>query len=162
MALKPQKAAGNVYCEARMNAANSDYRFNSREKTAEMMNISSCQLMKYELGICKQIPPESVCVMAELYNAPELRSYYCHNQCPIGAIDVKQVDVESLEYITLNILDNMKKLELSKDRLVEIASDGKITEDEEVDFQNIIKHLDNIAKTAQTMKVYAEKELGKR
>jgi transcriptional regulator with XRE-family HTH domain len=157
-----KKKTGNVYRDARLNAAFYDDRFNSREKTADLMNISSAQLMNYELGICKQIPPESVCMMAELYNAPELRSYYCHHQCPIGAIDVSPVYSMQLEGITLNILAEMNMLNKIKDRLIEIAADGQITEDEEEDFNKILKNLDGISQKAQELKVFAEKQRKKR
>ncbi len=162
MGKKPTKAADNIYCQKRLQAALTDYRFNSREKTAEMMNMSLSQLTEYELGTCKRIPPESVCLMAELYNAPDLRSYYCHYQCPIGAIDIHPVYSEQLEGITLNILAEMNMLDRLKNRLIEIAADGQITDDEEADFNKILENLDGISKRAQELKVYAEKNRKKR
>ena len=162
MGQNPTKAADNVYCQARKAAAEFDYRFNSREKTAELMNMSYSQLTEYELGTCKRIPPESVCMMAELYHAPELRSWYCHHQCPIGAIDISPVYSVQLEGITLNILSEMNMLNKVKDRLIEIAADGQITADEKEDFDKILGNLDGIAQRAHELKVWAEKEIGKR
>ena len=162
MAKHPTKAADNIYCQKRLQAALTDYRFNSREKTAELMNMSLSQLTEYELGTCKRIPPESVCLMAELYNAPELRSYYCHHQCPIGEIDVRPVYSEQLESITLNILAEMNMLDRVKTRLIEIAADGQITDDEEEDFNKILENLDGISQRAQELKVWAEKKRNQR
>lgn len=162
MGRKPTKALGNVYCKARLNAAVYNDDFGSREKTAEMLGISPYRLTECELEIGAKIQPENVCMMAELYNAPELRSYYCHNQCPIGAIDVSPVYSMQLEGITLNILAEMNMLNKIKDRLVEIAADGQITEDEEEDFNKILKNLDGISQKAQELKVFAEKQRKKR
>ena len=162
MAKKPTKAASNPLCQARINAAKYDDRFASREKTCELLNISLSQLTEYELGTCKRIPPEMICLMAELYHEPGLRSYYCHYQCPIGAIDVSPVYSDQLEGITLNILAEMNMLSRLKDRLIEIAADGQITDDEEDDFNKILENLDGIAKRAQELKVYAEKTRKKR
>lgn len=161
MGKHPTKAAGNVYCQARIAAAENDYRFNSREKTAEMMNLSLSQLTEYELGTCKRIPPENVCLMSELYNAPELRSHYCHHQCPIGAIDISPVYSDRIESITLNILTELSMLDRVKGRLIEIAADGRVTEDEKEDFEKILSNLDGISRRAQELKVWAEKEIGK-
>ena len=162
MGKHPTKAASNIYCQKRLQAAETDYRFNSREKTAEMMNMSLSQLTEDELGTCKRIPPESVCLMAELYNAPDLRSYYCHHQCPIGAIDVHPISSKQLEGIALNVLSAMNKLSKYKERLIDIAADGQITEDEEEDFNLILDDIDRIIQSAQELKIYAEKERKKR
>lgn len=157
MGRKPTKAVSNVYCQARLNAAIYDDRFNSREKAAEMLGISPYRLTEYELELGGRIPAESVCLMAELYNAPELRSFYCHHQCPIGAIDINPVYSHTLEGITLNILAEMNKLLQYKDRLIEIAADGQITEEEEEDFDKILENLDGIVTRAQELKIFAEK-----
>ena len=127
-----------------------------------MMGVSPASLTEYELDRVGRIPPETVCMMAELYNAPELRPYYCHHQCPIGAIDVSPVYSDQLEGITLNILAEMNMLSRLKDRLIEIAADGQITDDEEDDFNKILDNLDGISKRAQELKVYAEKTRRKR
>lgn len=144
-----------------MEAAKFDNRLSSREKAAELCGLSAPQMARYELGMAN-IPPESVCMMADLYNAPELRSYYCHHQCPIGAIDVSPVYSMQLEGITLNILAEMNMLNKIKDRLIEIAADGQITEDEEEDFNKILDNLDGISQRAQELKIYAEKQRNKR
>ena len=161
MSRSVSKAADNVYCRARMEAAKFDDRLNSREKAAELCGLSSPQLARYELGMAS-IPPESVCMMAEVYREPALRSYYCHYQCPIGKIDVRPVYSEQLEGITLNILAEMNMLNKVKDRLIEIAADGQITEDEEEDFNKILQNLDGISQKAKELKVFAEKQRKKR
>lgn len=161
MSRSVSKAADNVYCRARLEAAKFDDRLNSREKAAELCGLSLPQMTRYELGMAS-IPPEVVCLMADLYNSPELRPYYCHHQCPIGKIDITPIYSEQLEGITLNILAEMNMLNKIKDRLIEIAADGMITEDEEEDFNKILENLDGIAQRTQELKVFAEKRRKKR
>lgn len=70
------------------------------------------------------------------------------------------VEFEELEKITLNVLADFQKMVGMKDRLTEIAADGKIDDDEAKDFNDILKGLDNISKRAHELKLWAERELG--
>lgn len=40
-------------------------------------------LKKYELGLTK-VPNTVVALMVDTYNAPELKEWYCSNECPLG------------------------------------------------------------------------------
>ena len=79
MGTNPTKAADNVYCRYRKAAAMYNDKLNSREGAAELLGISQSTLADYELGITKIIPADSIMRMADLYNAPQLRNYYCRN-----------------------------------------------------------------------------------
>lgn len=159
MSRSASKAADNVYCRARMKAAQFDDRLNSREKAAELCGLSSPQMARYELGM-SSIPPESVCLMADLYHDPSLRNFYCKHQCPIGQIDMPAVEFEQLEKITLNVLADFHKMAGMKERLTAIAADGKISNDEIKDFNDILKQLESISTRALELKMWAERELG--
>ena len=74
----------NVYFECRKRAAIHNERLNSRAGAAEILGISESTLAHYELGITKNIPVDVVVMMAEVYNAPELKCIYCKSECPIG------------------------------------------------------------------------------
>lgn len=160
MGRNPTKAQVNVYCQARKRAALYDDRLNSREKAAELLGVSPSTLADYELGLTKCIPADNVVLMSDLYRAPELRSHYCSSECPIGKMDAHPVDMERLESITLKVLSSFQKMATAKDKLIDIASDGQIGEDEVEDFQEILKMLDSVSKHAQELKAWAEKELG--
>ena len=84
MGQNPTKAASNIYCQKRKEAAKFNDKLNSREGASELIGVSPSALADYELGITKVVPVDAVIKMAEVYNAPELLSYYCHNECPLG------------------------------------------------------------------------------
>ena len=49
-------------------------RLYSREGAAELLGISVSTLADYELGNTKVVPVDKVVLMADLYNAPELKT----------------------------------------------------------------------------------------
>lgn len=103
MGTNPTKAADNIYCKCRKEAAKYNDKLNSREGAAELLGISASTLADYELGITKIIPADAILRMADLYNAPELRNHYCKYSCPLGQ-DVPLVDTESLDRIAVEEL----------------------------------------------------------
>ena len=110
MGTNPTKAADNVYCRYRKAAAMYNDKLNSREGAAELLGISQSTLADYELGITKIIPADSIMRMADLYNAPELRNYYCRNCCPLGG-EVPKVEMEDLDRISIRALSTFTKSE---------------------------------------------------
>lgn len=73
----PTKSNENVYFVARKKAAMYNERLYSREGAAELLGISVSTLADYELGNTKVVPVDKVVLMADLYNAPELKTGYC-------------------------------------------------------------------------------------
>lgn len=66
------KAAGNMFCQARYEAAKFNERLSSREGAAEELGVDRTRLARIELG--SVIPyPEEVLLMADIYRAPELK-----------------------------------------------------------------------------------------
>ena len=66
----------NVYFQARKTATSYDQRLRSREGAAELLGVSVSTLADYELGNTKVVPVDKVVLMADLYNAPELKYQY--------------------------------------------------------------------------------------
>ena len=158
MGTRPTKAIGNVYCDARLEAAKYNDRLKSREGAAELLGYaSSSTITDWELGV--KIPtPDAVLKMADLYNAPELINKYCTEQCPLGG-NVPKVDMESLDRITVKTLSTFRKLSETKEKLLDITEDGIISDDEKNDMRSIIKHMEEIEKVAVSLKMWAEKNL---
>lgn len=73
MGSNPTKAANNMYCKCRLAAAKYNDKLNSRDGAAEMLGLSSSTLASYELNLTKVVPVESIMMMADVYNAPELK-----------------------------------------------------------------------------------------
>ena len=103
--------------------------------------------------------PEEILVMAEKYKRPSLCNYYCSQHCPIGQQYVPEVEVKELSSIVLEMLAALNAINKEKDRLVEIAADGKIDNDEIDDFIFIQEELERISITVETLQLWPEKML---
>lgn len=121
--------------------------------------ISADRLFRIESG---KIPtPDEVCMMAEGYKRPELKNYYCNYECEIGktnGIDgVGDVDNVNLPMIILDLLSSLNSI--PKDKLIDISADGKIDKTEMQDFIEIRNQLNNISKTIESLKIWADKHI---
>lgn len=151
------KAVGNVFYDARFKSAKFNDRFSSRERAAEELGIERTRLARIELG--SLIPyPEEVLLMADMYKAPEIKNLYCREACPLGC-NLPKIELDDLDRITVKALSTFKNIEMQKERLLDIAADGKITDDEKPDFEKVIQAMDELAAVAFNMKAWAEKNL---
>lgn len=158
MGRRPTKAADNPFCQARLAAAAYSERLMSKEGAAEMLGISVSTLSDYELGLTKIVPPDMVLKMADLYNAPELRNYYCREVCPLGG-DVPVLELEDLDRITVRAMASLRNVAAMKESLLDITADGVISEEEKPELRKILATLDEISTIAQSLKVWTEKNL---
>lgn len=149
------KAAGNVYYQARIEAAKWNGSLSSREGAAEALGVSVDTVKNIELGLHKCVPVDLVVLMADLYNAPYLLGAYCKNECPIGCnypIATMMTPVERTTLKLINLLDP-GKLEDVKRELISIAEDGEITEDEIPSLQEILEYADKLILAATELKM---------
>ena len=155
------KEIQNVYFRARKNAALYNEKLFSREGAAELLGISTSTLADYELGITKFVPVDKVVLMADLYNCPELKTGYCKNECPIGKHIPLATSVSGIEGIALRILKGMDSDEVKniQKSLIDIASDGVITEEEKPVLNEIIQKLEEMALAISELKLVGEKVL---
>ena len=129
----------------------------TREKASELLeSISQDRIERIESEKTEPHPDE-VLVMAEKYKEPDLCNYYCANQCPIGQQYVPEVKLKDLSYIVLDMLASLNSMDKQKNRLIEIAADGKIDNDEIKDFIKIQNELEHISLTVETLRFWAEK-----
>lgn len=103
--------------------------------------------------------PDEVLVMAEKYKAPELCNYYCSNQCPIGQQYVPEVKVKDLSRIVLEMLASLNSVRRDQDRLIEIAADGTVDNEELDDFIHIQEELEKISVTVEALQLWSEQML---
>lgn len=138
------KAAGNPWYEARKRAAEYDDRLSSREGAAERLGMSVSSVADAELGLTKCMPVDKAVLMADLYNAPHLLNYYCLHECPIGCRQSISDEVLDIDRVTVKLLKNLKVNQLTemKDKLLDIAEDGVISDDEKPDLREIMDYLD--------------------
>ena len=162
MGREARKAAGNPWYEARKKAAEYDDRLCSREGAAERLGMSVSAVADAELGLTKCMPVDKAVLMADLYNAPQLLNYYCLHECPIGCQHSISDEVVDIDRVTVKLLKGLRvdKLEEIKDSLLDIAEDGKITDDEKPELKEVLDYLDSLAKTVSELKTIGEIALG--
>ena len=126
----------------------------SRAKASEMLEcISESQIEKYEDE--KTVPrPEDVVRMSEVYKKPDLCNYYCTHECRIGQDTVAEIHPSNLAELSLGIFNSLNALNAQKDRLMEIAEDGTIRDDEAEDFIKIQENLNKISITIESLKLW--------
>nr|DAJ29314.1 MAG TPA: centromere-binding protein [Caudoviricetes sp.] len=61
------KEGKNIYFACREKAAKYNDLLNSRERAAELLGISTSTLANHELGVTKNVPPDTVVMMSDLY-----------------------------------------------------------------------------------------------
>jgi transcriptional regulator with XRE-family HTH domain len=149
----------NQYFRARKEAAKHNERLSSREGAAELIGCSVSTLSDYELGLTKNVPPDRVCKMADLYYAPELKGLYCLHECPIGRDLPISGQLKTIEQIAIQINRGLstQSIERIKLDLLDIASDGKVSDDEKPKLASILDDLTQLQRAIDDLRVLAEK-----
>ncbi len=151
------KAADNMFCQARYEAAKCNERLSSREGAAEELGIDRTRLARIELG--STVPyQEEVLLMADMYRAPELRGKYCSEMCPLGK-NMPKITDKDLDRLSLEALSSFRKIDIAKELLLDITADGVIQEEEKEDLAKVLKILDEVNEISQNLKVWIEKNL---
>lgn len=158
MGKKATKAADNMYCIARYEAARDNEAFSSREKASELLNMDRTRLANIELG--NLVPyPEEVLTMSKCYNTPELCNLHCAEQCPIGKHTVTKVEIDDFDRLSLKVLGSLKDIDNIRLSLIAISEDGQIDASEKEEFRSILDSLDKISANATALKIWAEKNV---
>ena len=145
----------NVYRLARKKAASENSLLNSLDSAQDVLCIDRLRLLKIENGQ-KTPEPEDVASMAKVYDAPELRNYYCSKECPLGCTSEPLI-YDDLDKISVRLMSALHFLENAEDKIYSILEDGKVTENERDEFQNILDTLEKIAYSASSLQLWAKK-----
>lgn len=159
----PTKARENIYCKARILAAEKNPLLNSRERAAEELGISKDSLADYELGLSR-VPVDKVVRMADIYKAPELLNNYCCNECPIGKINMMPIDNENIKNVykfAIAITNELERSEAVQKIILKILEDGDIDESERTSAVYAANFLKSIATHASEFQIIIEKCLEK-
>ncbi len=150
MANITMETSSNIFYQTRCAAAKYNEHLSSREKVEEIISIDRGKLYRIERGVA--IPyPEEIHMMADLYNAPQLRNYYCRHCCILGK-DMPEADIEDIDRITVRALVILRKVSDTKDALLDITADGIIDDDEKPVLYEIVKVLDEINEVTASLK----------
>lgn len=157
MANVGQKTRFNMFYKMRSDASKHNEQLSSRSGASDMMSIDQGRLHRIESGVANPYP-EEIRLMADLYNAPELENYYCTNICPLGD-GIPKVDIVNLDRISVKALSTFRKLEETKELLLDITEDGVIDENEKPELKKILENLEELEQVAQSLKLWVKKNL---
>lgn len=119
--------------------------------------LNENRLAKLEDGTAA-IQPLDVVAMSKAYGKPELRNYYCCNECPIGKIDTPVVsEASNVHEILVNMAVSLESVNAKKIRLMEILADGRVDDDEMPDLNKILEELEKISMTVEAIQLWCEK-----
>lgn len=151
------ETSSNAFYQARCAASAHNEQLRSREGAADIMSIDRGRLYRIEKGLINPYP-EEIHLMADLYNAPELRNSYCTGICPLGC-DMVKVDIAELDRIAVRALSSFRKIGKVGNTLLDITADGKISEDERKDLEMVLRNLEELEQVSQSLKLWVKKNL---
>lgn len=134
----------------------------TREKASEAMNgVSSSRIEKIEYEL-QEPTPYDIMQMADCYNRPDLCNYYCSHKCAIGNRYVPEIEVSELSSIILETIASLNEINPLTGRLIQIARDGRISDDEIKDFAYISKKLDEVSLAIDSLNLWIDKTAGEK
>lgn len=132
----------------------------TREKAGELMaGVSSSRIEKIEYEL-QEPTPYDVIAMANCYKRPDLCNYYCSHKCAIGKRYVPEIEVSELSNIILETIACLNEINPQTNRLIQIARDGQVTDDEIKDFAFISKKLDEVSLAIDSLNLWVDKTAG--
>jgi transcriptional regulator with XRE-family HTH domain len=156
-----KKANKSIYQLAReelhLTRADATTYYPGKDEFPGMDGVTESRLVKIENGDVV-VQPEDVVAMAKRYNRPELRNYYCCNECAIGRLDAPEVTYnDSIYEILVNMVVALENVNHEKIRLMEILEDGRVDKDESEDYEKINQELEHISMTIEALQLWCEK-----
>lgn len=129
----------------------------SREKASELLKwISEDRLERIENE--GSVPrPDEVYQMSQCYKKPELCNQFCTEMCEIGKNVIPKIEIKNIERIVIELLGSLTGIEEKKNKLIEITSDGVISEEEFKELEKIEDQLEKISVTVSALELWLEK-----
>ena len=140
----------NIYVEARKQS-----NLTQAKASEAMQTISEDRLARLETDKIS-MTPNDVLEMANAYKRPDLCNYYCTHECPIGENTLSEIKPQQLSNIILKMVASLNTVETEKNALIEITSDGQISENELKDFARIQMKLNEISSTVEALKLWVK------
>ena len=123
-----------------------------------MLGMTPSRIEKIENG--QEATPYDILQMADCYRKPDLCNYYCARKCAIGNRYVPRVEVTELPNIILETIASLNEITPLAGKLIQIARDGKISDDELPTFAFISKKLDEVSLAIDALNLWVDKTAG--
>ena len=128
----------------------------TREQASDAMTgVSLSRIEKFEYEL-QEPTPYDIVQMADCYNRPDLCNHFCSHKCEIGKRYVPEIEISELSNIILETIAGLNEINPLTNRLIQIARDGKISDDEIKDFAYISKKLDEISLAVDSLNLWVD------
>lgn len=127
----------------------------TQEAAAERLSISVESIRAYETG--QRIPHNGlVARMAVVYNDLMLGYEHCRSTDDLMARIIPRLHRRSIMEIVVRLFNRIKRLATkgSVERLLEMADDGKIDQDEKADFTEIVNDIGELVQVGLELQLY--------
>lgn len=132
----------------------------TRERASELMEgMTPSRIEKIENG--KEPTPYDIMQMADCYKRPDLCNYYCSHQCAIGDRYVPRIEVTDLPNIIIETITSLNDITPLTSKLIQIARDGQITDDEIPEFAQISNKLDETSLAIDALNLWIDRTASK-
>lgn len=129
-----QRCCDNIYKSARRSAGL------TQEQASERLYISTRSLAEYEAG--RTTPPDDVvCRMVEIYKARYLAYMHLKQSTEVGQRFLPDLHILDLPRSVLKLQKEVKDVTDINSRMVDVACDGTIDDQEQETWQSITKEL---------------------
>lgn len=127
----------------------------TQEAAAERLGISTESIRAYETGL--RVPPnEVVQLMALCYDATYLPYQHLMESNKLAQLIIPSIEERSILAVAVSIYNRLREFDAkhSVERLLAIAEDNCITEEERAEFDGIVSDLREILKCSMELQVY--------
>lgn len=124
----------NIYKNARKSAGF------TQEKAAQLLSVSVDSLRDYEQSQ-RPVPSDVASAMCDVYQAPYLAVQHLRRSSELGK---RVVQLKDLPEAVLSVLAAVQRFIVKRDAMIEIVADGKIEEDEQAEWDEIMDRMNNL------------------
>ena len=127
----------NIYKNARKSAGM------TQEKAAQLLNVSVDSLRDYEQSQ-RPVPSDVASAMCDVYQAPYLAVQHLRRSSELGKRVVPEIQLKDLPEAVLSVLAAVQRFIVKRDAMIEIVADGKIEENEQAEWDEILDRMNNL------------------
>lgn len=135
----------NIYKNARKSAGF------TQEKAAQLLSVSVDSLRDYEQSQ-RPVPSDVASAMCDVYQAPYLAVQHLRLSSELGKRVVPKIEFKNLPEACLCVQVKLNKFVAKQEALMEIAADGKVTEEEEAEWNEIIDKMNELIVAMSNMR----------
>ena len=137
----------NIYKNARKSAGM------TQEKAAQLLNVSVDSLRDYEQSQ-RPVPSDVASAMCDVYQAPYLAVQHLRRSSELGKRVVPEIQLKDLPEAVLSVLAAVQRFIVKRDAMIEIVADGKIEEDEQAEWNEIMDRMNNLFVAMANMRFF--------